>query len=126
MVDMVNHPPHYTVSNLTITLEPIQAVEELGFLMGSAFKYLFRFPYKGKPRQDLEKARWYLERYVAVHDNPLVNTKAKSIYLQHWQSLPWVKIYLEGKDPVDGANKLLDWISQQLLKENIYENNQYS
>ena len=119
---MVNHPPHYVMNNITVTLEPIQAVEELGFLMGSAFKYLFRFLYKGEPRQDLEKARWYLKRYIAGQDSPSVDLNAKSKYLQHWQSLPWVKIYLEGKDPVDGANKLIDWISQQLLKENIYEN----
>ena len=30
----------------------------------NAFKYLWRWPYKSKPLEDLKKARWYLNRLI--------------------------------------------------------------
>ena len=29
-------------------------------------KYLWRYKYKGKPLQDLQKAEWYLSRLISV------------------------------------------------------------
>ena len=31
-------------------------------------KYLWRFRHKGKPLEDLQKARWYLDRLIAEYD----------------------------------------------------------
>ena len=40
----------------------------IGFLEGNVIKYLTRAPYKGNEVQDLEKARWYLERLIKEID----------------------------------------------------------
>ena len=61
-VDMVNSPAHYNQS----CIECIAAIQAaLGpnfkyYLQGNIMKYLWRFDYKGKPLEDLEKAQWYL------------------------------------------------------------------
>lgn len=65
--DTVNHPGHYTSSNI----ECIQAIEAAlsdeafeGFLLGNTMKYLWRCNHKGKKIEDLNKARWYLSRLI--------------------------------------------------------------
>ena len=62
-VDMVNHPPHYTVHPSGV--ECIQITEHMGFCLGNAMKYIWRADEKGKDIQDLEKARWYIDREIA-------------------------------------------------------------
>lgn len=57
--DMVNHPPHY--NGHPSGLECIDVTELLPFNLGNAFKYVFRHRAKNG-REDLEKARWYLNR----------------------------------------------------------------
>lgn len=61
--DPINHPPHYTFS----AIEPIDAIEAwgLGFCTGNAVKYLARHRHKGRPLEDLKKARWYIDREIA-------------------------------------------------------------
>ena len=39
-------------------------IEYAGFLKGQVFKYLWRYPLKGNPVQDLNKARFYLDRLI--------------------------------------------------------------
>lgn len=39
------------------------------FELGTVIKYLSRFPYKGKRKEDLEKARWYLNRLIKDETN---------------------------------------------------------
>lgn len=60
--DMVNKPPHYSIG-----IEPIDAIEswDLGFCLGNTVKYIARAEHKGTPLQDLQKARWYLDREIA-------------------------------------------------------------
>ncbi len=63
-VDMVNSPPHYNQSGIEC-IDAIQAA--LGdnfkyYLQGNVMKYLWRFDYKSKPIEDLDKADWYLEK----------------------------------------------------------------
>ena len=80
--DMVNHPPHYASSSI----ECIDAMEAMTsqnrqygtFLTGHQmylwqviFKYIWRFPFKEKPVEDLKKAKFYLERLI----NKLEDTK---------------------------------------------------
>lgn len=39
------------------------------FLSGQVFKYLWRWPLKERPLQDLKKARWYLDRLIDDVEN---------------------------------------------------------
>ena len=59
--EQVNHPYHYQRG-----IEPIEVIESWGlnFSLGNAIKYILRSPYKGKQIEDLEKARWYLDREI--------------------------------------------------------------
>ena len=36
----------------------------MDYVRGNIVKYVTRFPYKGTPIQDLEKAKWYLEYLI--------------------------------------------------------------
>ena len=62
--DPVNHPSHYTDGKI----EVIDFIEDkgLGFHLGNAVKYIARAGKKdpSKTVQDLEKARWYLDREI--------------------------------------------------------------
>ena len=65
--DPVNAPQHYNTGNI----ECIEAIQESmsaeafkGYLKGNCLKYLWRYDYKGKPSEDLEKAGWYLNRLI--------------------------------------------------------------
>ena len=64
--DMVNHPQHYQHG-----IEPIDYIESHGFNfnLGNVIKYVSRAPYKGTELQDLEKAKFYLEREIKRHEN---------------------------------------------------------
>ena len=57
----VSHPSHYNQG-----IEAIDIIESWGlnFSLGNAIKYILRSPYKGKQREDLEKARWYIDREI--------------------------------------------------------------
>lgn len=67
MSEYINHPDHYNQGNI----EVIDVIEDwnLGFHLGNAIKYISRSKHKGKEKEDLEKAKWYLQRYI---DNYLV------------------------------------------------------
>lgn len=61
--DMVNSPSHYNQSGIEC-IAAIQAALGPNFkyyLQGNIMKYLWRFDYKGKPLEDLQKAKWYLD-----------------------------------------------------------------
>jgi len=67
--DVVNNPDHYNTGNI----ECIVAIEESmsseaykGYLKGNCMKYLWRYGYKNKPVEDLQKAQWYLARLTQV------------------------------------------------------------
>ena len=65
--DPVNNPQHYNTGNI----ECIEAIRESmsteafkGYLKGNTMKYLWRYDYKGKASEDLEKAGWYLNKLI--------------------------------------------------------------
>jgi hypothetical protein len=60
--DPVNHPSHYTFGSI----EVIEVIEDwdLGYHLGNAVKYIARSPHKGNTLEDLQKARWYLDRAI--------------------------------------------------------------
>ena len=68
-VDVVNNPEHYNTGNI----ECIDAIEESmssvafkGYLKGNCMKYLWRYDYKGKQVEDLQKAGWYLNKLTEM------------------------------------------------------------
>lgn len=67
--DLVNHPNHYTSGGIEC-IDAIKAsmtpIEYAGFLKGQVLKYAWRYRLKGKPVQDLKKARFYLDRLIQL------------------------------------------------------------
>ena len=61
--DMVNHPPHYKAGGIE-TIDFIEA-KNLGYNLGNVVKYVSRADLKGNKLEDLQKAKWYLERAIA-------------------------------------------------------------
>jgi hypothetical protein len=61
-VDLVNQPPHYTTGGIE-TIDFIEA-KKLNYNLGNAVKYITRADHKGNRLQDLQKAKWYLEREI--------------------------------------------------------------
>ncbi len=65
--DSVNRPQHYNNGKMEC-IDAIKGMlthdEYIGYLRGNALKYMWRFRYKGKPVEDLRKARWYEERLI--------------------------------------------------------------
>jgi hypothetical protein len=66
MTEAVHHPPHY--GGADNNYEAIKVIEAwgLGFCLGNTVKYIARAEHKGATIQDLEKARWYLDREIAT------------------------------------------------------------
>ena len=69
MTDYVNHPPHYKGD-----IECIDAIKScLGdgfkfYLQGNAIKYLWRYEHKGRAQEDLDKAKWYIDKLKEQHE----------------------------------------------------------
>lgn len=71
VVDVVNSPPHYKTGGI----EAIEGIEAsmgpeayAGYLKGNIMKYMWRYERKGKPVEDLKKARWYLDRLIGLRE----------------------------------------------------------
>lgn len=61
-MDNVNKPVHYT-GHLS-GIECIQITEHMSFNLGNALKYIWRCDLKHDAIEDLEKAKWYIEREI--------------------------------------------------------------
>ena len=70
--DMVNHPPHYNKG--IETTEYINSYN-MGFSQGNVIKYVTRFNLKHddlrKQREDLAKAKWYLNDLIVQLENKI-------------------------------------------------------
>ena len=64
MNDPVNHQKHYTAHPSGV--ECIHITEHMGFCLGNAVKYIWRADLKLNAIEDLKKARWYLDREIAL------------------------------------------------------------
>ncbi|QSM40863.1 DUF3310 domain-containing protein [Mycobacteroides abscessus subsp. abscessus] len=63
-MDAIN-PSHYR--NHPSGVECITITEHFGFNLGNAVKYIWRAGLKtDSPVEDLKKARWYLDRQIAL------------------------------------------------------------
>lgn len=67
--DPVNRPKHYTSSPARCEcgagIQCIQITEHMNFCLGNAVKYIWRAGLKGDSIEDLQKARWYIEREIS-------------------------------------------------------------
>lgn len=61
VIDMVNSPPH---CKHPCGVENIVMSEHAGFAIGNAIKHVLRHDKKGTPLLDLQKAEFYLKRYL--------------------------------------------------------------
>jgi len=75
--DEVNKPEHYNSSpakcECGATIECITVTEHMGFNLGNCVKYIWRCGLKGNKIQDLQKARWYLDREIRRLENGSTN-----------------------------------------------------
>ena len=65
--DIINKPPHYgdgDIECIDYMKDNMDTMMFMGYLEGNCKKYLHRYRYKGKPVEDLKKARWYLDRLI--------------------------------------------------------------
>ena len=60
--DNINHPQHYTSHPSGVKC--IDIIEHYPFNIGNAIKYLWRAGRKGDAIEDLEKAKWMVEREI--------------------------------------------------------------
>lgn len=74
--DNVKHPAHYETGKF----ECIEVMEEVfgidavkSFCLCNAFKYLYRTNRKNG-REDLEKADWYIKRWLMLDDKQKIDT----------------------------------------------------
>lgn len=71
----VNHPSHYnhggreTIDIIKDHLEDSDWNAYQGGLLFNVYKYIDRAPYKGKRLEDLNKARWYLDKLIEGVEN---------------------------------------------------------
>jgi hypothetical protein len=65
VTEQVDHPAHY--GGADNPYEAIKVIEawRLSFCLGNSVKYIARAGKKGDAVEDLEKARWYLDREIS-------------------------------------------------------------
>lgn len=67
MSDNVNHPAHYETNGIECidAMVASQGAETVrNYCVCNAFKYIWRHQHKGKSVEDIQKAIWYLNRYL--------------------------------------------------------------
>ena len=70
--DVVNHPKHYELSGGLECYDVIRATQgrvlTAGFCEGTVKKYMFRAHRKGETLEDHKRAKWYLDRLIALEE----------------------------------------------------------
>lgn len=62
VTNRVNNPLHY--NRHPSEIECIDITEHMSFCLGNAVKYIWRCDYKDSAIEDLQKAKWYIEREI--------------------------------------------------------------
>jgi hypothetical protein len=85
-MDNVNHPKHYLVGGIEaidVIASRLTKEEFIGYLKGSKLKYDLRYPFKGRPEEDLDKSEWYKNKLVEVlRDEEAINPPEITAQLQ--------------------------------------------
>lgn len=107
MDDKINHPKHYCEGR---KYEPIDIIEDwgLGMHAGNAVKYISRAGRKGDAIEDLEKARWYVDRYVQKNDK---------FFIKLWQRTR--RFFMDDLNP-EPCIVAKDWNLDENLKEALH------
>ena len=97
------------------------------FLLGNAFKYLFRYQDKGSPVLDLQKARFYLERflhYVVAEDSIADVSSPNSRYLSYFSANKFIRAYMNKPSASEQERicAVLELIEEEILKYQREEN----
>jgi len=81
----VDHPDHYR----GVTMEAIEVIEafDLNFNLGNSVKYILRCNRKGKKKEDLKKAIWYLQR--EINRNGADNERPSPSNRKESGRIPW-------------------------------------
>lgn len=70
--EMVNHPDHYNQGGIECfdVIKAFYGKDAFeGFCAGNVLKYTMRYKHKGNPKQDLEKAIFYLNEIIKLYEN---------------------------------------------------------
>lgn len=73
--DPVNKASHYNdggIECIDAIAASMPPAEYAGFLKGQVLKYIWRYRLKGKPVEDLKKARYYLDRLIQIIEKEAV------------------------------------------------------
>lgn len=73
----VDHPDHYQTHNGLEAIDVIEAFFHDNFHLGNVFKCISRAGRKGDYVEDLEKAKWYLQREIDRHATETTAPAAK-------------------------------------------------
>lgn len=71
MIDVVNHPSRYETGKfqcIEVMIEALEVEKVKDFCLCNAFKYIYRSQRKNG-REDIEKAQWYLDKYIELDDD---------------------------------------------------------
>lgn len=92
----VDHPSHYNASGVEV-IDAIEAwFDGTDFHLGNAIKYIARARHKGKFREDLKKAIWYIHRALfGKNDDELIEELAALQYdvLMRWTHWMFIDIH---------------------------------
>lgn len=82
MSDNVNHPAHYETNGIEcidamVASQGKEAVSN--YCVCNAFKYIWRHQHKGKSLEDIQKAIWYLSKYVELNEDQTSRSNASTI-----------------------------------------------
>lgn len=71
MSDNINHPAHYETNGIEcidamVASQGTEAVRN--YCICNAFKYIWRHQHKGRSDEDIQKAIWYLNRYLNLYE----------------------------------------------------------
>lgn len=65
----INHPAHYGGADNPYEAIKIIEAYDMNFCLGNAIKYIIRADHKGSALEDLQKARWYIDREIQRRQN---------------------------------------------------------
>jgi hypothetical protein len=125
MSNAVEHPKHYNWHPAGIEARLI--LERMTFNTGNALKYIWRAKHKGEERQDLEKARNYIEREIELIEQGDIEFTKKSlkfdrysIYAPFGEMLVCVNDLLSCEFDCDGQEKRKYCLRNALSELNRY------
>lgn len=85
MPDNVNHPAHYETNGIEcidamVASQGIDSV--MNYCLCNAFKYIWRCQHKDNCREDIQKAIWYLNKYVELDSKRHKSESYIDVYLR--------------------------------------------